>query len=87
MAKRAFLAILLFFVSYSTAAACTSAVISGRATLDGRPILWKNRDTSKTENKLIYIKGEKYDLIGVANNSDAAGDSIWMGSNSAGFSR
>jgi len=86
MAKRAFLAILLFFVSYSTAAACTSAVISGRATLDGRPILWKNRDTSKIENKLIYIKGEKYDLIGVANNSDAVGDSIWMGSNSAGFS-
>ena len=25
--------------------ACTSAVVSGKVTLDGRPLLWKNRDT------------------------------------------
>jgi hypothetical protein len=25
---------------------CTVAVVSGKATPDGRPLLWKNRDTS-----------------------------------------
>lgn len=85
MGKKIFFVMVLSLLSYSAAGACTSAVISGKATVDGRPILWKNRDTSRLENRLMYIAGEKYDLIGVANNADETGDSIWMGSNSAGF--
>ena len=30
--------------------ACTSAIVSGKLTRDGRPILWKNRDTSHLVN-------------------------------------
>ncbi|MFO7865751.1 MAG: carcinine hydrolase/isopenicillin-N N-acyltransferase family protein [Candidatus Aminicenantes bacterium] len=64
---------------------CTVAVISGKATPDGRPLLWKNRDTGTPYNHVIYIQGEKYDFIGIANSSDAYGNSIWSGVNSAGL--
>ena len=30
--------------------ACTSAVVSGKATPDGRPLLWKHRDTDFLKN-------------------------------------
>lgn len=44
--------LLIYFALASTAAsmACTSAIISGSLTRDGRPILWKNRDTSHLIN-------------------------------------
>jgi len=64
---------------------CTSAVISGKATNDGRPLLWKHRDTGDVENKLVYIAGSKFDFVGVANRSDTLSNQIWMGSNEAGF--
>jgi hypothetical protein len=34
---------------------CTIMVISGRATTDGRPILWKNRDVTRADQKYCYI--------------------------------
>ena len=65
---------------------CTSAVISGQATVDGRPLLWKHRDTGDVENKLVFAKGLKYDFVGVANRVDTLSQQIWMGSNTVGFS-
>ena len=38
--------------------ACTSAVVSGKVTPDGRPLLWKNRDTDYLRNHVAYIKGD-----------------------------
>ena len=64
---------------------CTSAVVSGKATDDGRPLLWKHRDTGDLENKLVYAEGSKYDFVGVANRSDTLSLQIWMGSNEVGF--
>jgi len=64
---------------------CTSAVIAARATDDGRPLLWKHRDTGDVENKLVYIEGSKYDFVGVANTLDTLSQQIWMGSNTVGF--
>lgn len=32
------------------AKACTSAIISGKVTPDGRPIMWKNRDAENLKN-------------------------------------
>ena len=64
---------------------CTVAVVSGKATPDGRPLLWKNRDTGTPYNHVIYIKGKKYDFIGITNSSDAYGNSIWSGVNSSGL--
>jgi hypothetical protein len=51
--------ILLVAVVLSGAAeagACTLAVISGKATRDGRPLMWKNRDTDKVDNKTLFLR-------------------------------
>lgn len=69
-----------------SSAPCTLALISGRATANGRPLMWKNRDTSATNNKLALFKGPKYGFIAVVNAEDAApADEVWGGQNSAGF--
>ncbi|MEA3287417.1 MAG: hypothetical protein U9Q77_08595 [Candidatus Marinimicrobia bacterium] len=86
MLNKAILPLVLCLVFISESLACTSAVISGSATSDGRPLLWKHRDTGFHENKLVYIEGERYDFVGVANLVDNTGAEIWMGSNSTGFS-
>jgi len=85
MKRMGWLVLFLFGLS-GAACACSSAVISGRVTLDGRPLLWKNRDTRKMENHARFFTGEKYNFIGVIHTDDVEGNEIWMGSNSAGFS-
>ncbi|MCF7833439.1 MAG: C45 family peptidase [Candidatus Marinimicrobia bacterium] len=70
---------------FSIAFACTSAIISGSATVDGRPILWKNRDTGTVENKFVFISDKGYDFMGVANAKDIDSKEIWMGMNEKGF--
>jgi len=67
------------------ASACTLIVASGRATTSGRPLLWKNRDTSKLLNKLMYFKGEKYNFIGLIDSDDVSGQAIWGGLNDKGL--
>ncbi|MDO4163380.1 MAG: carcinine hydrolase/isopenicillin-N N-acyltransferase family protein [Bacteroides sp.] len=70
----------------SVSQACTSAVVSGKATPDGRPLLWKNRDTDFLRNHIAYVKGEKYDFIANVNSVNyPAQKEAWMGTNSAGF--
>ena len=64
---------------------CTVAVVSGKATADGRPLLWKNRDTSHEANRVMFFQGEKYYFIAVVNSEDIEGEKIWSGVNSAGF--
>ena len=66
-----------------TAEACTIAVVSGQATDDGRPLLWKNRDTKSRQNLVRAFTDGKYRLLAVVD----AGDSktIWMGMNEAGL--
>jgi hypothetical protein len=62
---------------------CTIAVLSGKSTADGRPILWKNRDSGYTDNELAYFDDGLYPYITVIN----AGDSLnaWIGVNEPGF--
>lgn len=62
---------------------CTTAVFSGKATVDGRPLLWKNRDTSNDNNEVVFIPGGVYDVVGLINAGDTS--SVFMGINSAGF--
>lgn len=64
---------------------CTTAIISGKATPDGRPILWKHRDTDNFNNKMMFVKGRKYSYIGLVNSDDTLCQ-IWGGTNSAGLS-
>lgn len=66
--------------------ACTSAIVSGKATKDGRPLLWKHRDTSTLDNRLAYCNdGGKYAFVGLVNSNDMLNESVWMGCNTEGF--
>lgn len=67
-----------------SARACTTAVITGKATADGRPLLWKSRDLkSLPRNEVAVWQGEKHRVLAVVNDDDR--DQAWMGVNSAGF--
>lgn len=77
--------ILLLALHAQFAKACTSAIVSGKLTKDGRPLMWKHRDTSIMESKLIYLSGEPYDIIALVNASTKDSSAIWIGFNSAGF--
>jgi hypothetical protein len=65
--------------------ACTTAVISGAATANGRPLLWKNRDADDLQNQVVFCADGKYSYIGLVNRGDAAGEEIWAGMNEKGF--
>ncbi len=66
---------------------CTTAVISGKATPDGRPVLWKLRDTDYLENymKRYDATSEAYAFIGLVNSIDTLGLEVWGGHNEKGF--
>ena len=66
--------------------ACTSAVVSGKVTPDGRPLLWKNRDTDFAQNSVKYFAGERYPFIAIVNSVEDNPTDVWIGTNTAGFS-
>ena len=62
---------------------CTVGVASGRATPDGRPLIWKTRDAGAVNNEVFYNTSGKYKYIAVFNAGDTK--SPWMGVNEKGF--
>ena len=64
---------------------CTTAIVSGKYTADGRPLLVKHRDSGFIHNKLMYFDDGRYNYIGLVNSVDSLGEEVWGGSNSAGF--
>jgi hypothetical protein len=83
--KHLFIALMAMVISIPVSKACTTAIVSGKYTANGRPIIWKLRDTETFENKLRYFNDGKYDYIGLINSNDAHGEQVWGGSNAAGF--
>lgn len=67
----------------SPADACTTAVISGKATVDGRPLLWKNRDAPARHNEVALLTEGPLRAVAVVNAGSRK--SAWMGMNEAGF--
>lgn len=65
--------------------ACTTFIISGKSTTDGKPILFKNRDTDIMDNSLVYFTDGKYDYIGLVTGDNSWDKMVWGGYNSAGF--
>lgn len=65
--------------------ACTTAIISGKYTKDGRPLMWKVRDSDFAQNSLMFFSDGKYSYVGLINSEDADGKQVWGGTNSAGF--
>lgn len=71
--------------TFNPSRACTSAIVSGKSTSDGRPLMWKHRDTSSENNKLLYFTGSAYDYLGIVSTGKMENSEVWMGMNSAGF--
>lgn len=82
----ALIAVLVFLGSAGPLSACTSAVISGKVTPDGRPLLWKNRDTDFLQNSVRYFSGGRHSFIAVVNSVEDDPSDVWIGTNTAGFS-
>jgi hypothetical protein len=64
---------------------CTTAVFAGGATADGRPMLWKNRDTDRLSNKVVLVEDTPYSYLGLVDAEDADGRMVWAGVNAGGF--
>jgi hypothetical protein len=77
--------IFVFLLILSIGFSCTSAIISGKITKTGRPIIWKHRDSDSERNIVIYEKSTKYKFIAIANAEDKDGSQIWMGANEKGL--
>lgn len=76
----------LFFIPLLfTAEECTTAVIRPEASADGRPLLWKNRDTDFISNKVIFVNEVPFRYIGLVNAGETSGRWVYAGLNSAGF--
>ncbi len=75
----------MFILIQSISLACTSAIVSGKYTADGRPILFKHRDSDFEDNKLVFFKDGKYEYIGLVNSKDTLNKQVWGGCNSVGF--
>ena len=83
--KKLLLALYILFVLTFSINPCTTAVVSGKATDDGRPLLLKNRDADALQNKLVYFFDGKYRFIGLVNSEDKDNKDVWCGFNAAGF--
>lgn len=77
--------ILSFFFFIHQSEACTTAIVSGKYTKNGRPLIFKHRDTGTLQNRIMYFEDGKYKYMGVVNSHDESGKEVWMGTNSAGF--
>lgn len=77
---------LLLALAAVPALACTSVIISGKVRADGKPVMFKHRDTSHLTNDIRWFQGEKYAFIGLVNTDVPLEKEVWAGTNSAGFS-
>jgi len=77
--------ILIISTFLSSLYPCTTAVVSGKATADGRPLLLKNRDADELQNRLVSVLDTKYRFVGLVNSPDKEHREVWSGFNSAGF--
>ncbi|MBL1215097.1 MAG: hypothetical protein HND52_17160 [Ignavibacteriae bacterium] len=81
-----YLILISFFLINSYVYPCTTAIILGKYTSNGKPLLYKHRDAGFEQNKLMYFTDGKYNYIGLVNSVDSVGKEVWAGTNSAGFS-
>ena len=79
--------IIVYLVGWIPMFPCTSAVVSGRVTPDGRPLLWKHRDASDLNNRIVHFEAEggTLEFVGLVNGVDTMADEVWAGYNTSGF--
>ena len=79
--------IIVYLVGWIPMYPCTSAVVSGRVTPDGRPLLWKHRVASDLNNRIVHFEAEggKLEFVGLVNGVDTMANEVWAGYNTSGF--
>lgn len=85
--KKLYLIVIVLLLLPAEAICCTTAIFSGKVTKDGRPIIWKNRDSGYMQNRVDYVPAGddiKYGFLFISNSTDKK--EAWSGLNSAGFS-
>lgn len=65
--------------------ACTTFLISGKYTADGKSMLFKNRDTDEMQNSLAFFTDGQYKYIGLVDGNKNWGKMVWGGYNETGF--
>ena len=67
--------------------ACTSAIVRADASPYGRPMLWKHRDTSASDNKVEYVAPASgaHGYVALFNATDRRLEEAWTGMNDVGF--
>ncbi len=75
----------LMLIATQNSKACTTFLISGKSTADGKPILFKNRDTDNMQNSLAFFTDGKYKYIGLVDGSETRSKMVWGGYNETGF--
>lgn len=84
--KRFFVFLAVSFAAWIVTDACTSAIVSGRLTKSGRPIVWKNRDTGVEDNFIAQDQEPGcYKFVGLYNAGDSLLRDAWAGFNEAGL--
>ncbi len=92
-AVRYFSLLLLIFVAVP-ALGCTSCIVSGKYTKDGKAVMYKHRDSKCQDVAVAYFQGEKYRLMGIVNADwrtnppygvPAGTGEVWAGENETGF--
>ncbi|MBO4571853.1 MAG: hypothetical protein J5699_08005 [Bacteroidales bacterium] len=80
------IAVLFFALLCTGAFACTSVIITGKATKDGRPLMWKNTDGGDhfVAQRFSYHAEGKYAWLGLAQTAPNP-VSAWFGVNEKGF--
>lgn len=81
----ALITLAFLMVGVQPSKACTSVIVSGRVTKDGRPLIYKNRDTKTLSNMTLVVQGPRYRYLGLVNAEDTAPVNVWGGHNEAGF--
>lgn len=68
--------------------ACTAVIVSAEASATGRPLMWKQRDSSVGRNYMDYFPATEntFAFTGIVNSEDKERESVWCGSNEMGFS-
>lgn len=75
----------ILFLIPETGKACTTALISGKATINGRPLLFKQRDSGYLHNRMQLFNDGKYTYMGLCDQEDPKGNEVWGGFNETGF--
>jgi hypothetical protein len=65
--------------------ACTTFIITGKHTTDGKPILFKNRDTDEKQNSLVFFNDGLFKYIALVDGTEEWKKMVWGGYNETGF--